>query len=301
MAKDFDEKLTTLSKKFHILDVGCIRDTLENCNGDVDIAISFLSSMLESPAEPDRASEKARPNSDDDEEFKRVLEISQQEEREKQAILDCLNKSDEDNVDTNKKPDPPPTPISVPTQSSPVPTVSFAQQAKTGGNFQQPASEPLPVSQLRSQVEIKDGYNLYVMRGLPGSGKSTLAKSMVKSYNDAGKKGVICSADDFFIDNRGKYNFDMTRLSEAHEHCRLKADQFMKKVYCSFFSQPIIKKYRALKLLSLTTRTLKYGKCSLMLKWHSVTATESLLKNQIQFGSLMFANSPDVIDTSMRI
>ncbi|CBY39055.1 unnamed protein product, partial [Oikopleura dioica] len=238
------------------------------------------SSMLESPAEPDRASEKARPNSDDDEEFKRVLEISQQEEREKQAILDCLNKSDEDNVDTNKKPDPPPTPISVPTQSSPVPTVSFAQQAKTGGNFQQPASEPLPVSQLRSQVEIKDGYNLYVMRGLPGSGKSTLAKSMVKSYNDAGKKGVICSADDFFIDNRGKYNFDMTRLSEAHEHCRLKADQFM-----------------ALKLLSLTTRTLKYGKCSLMLKWHSVTATESLLKNQIQFGSLMFANSPDVIDT----
>jgi hypothetical protein len=237
MAKDFDEKLTTLSKKFHVLDTGCIRDTLENCSGDVDIAISFLSSMLESPAEPDRASEKARANSDDDEELKRVLEISQREEREKQAILNCLNKSDEELLDTNKKPDPPPTSTAVSFQNSPAPALSFAQQAKNDGNFQQPVSEPLPVSQLRSQVEIKDGYNLYVMRGLPGSGKTTLAQSMVKSYTEAGKKGVICSADDFFVDNRGKYNFDMTRLSEAHEHCRLKADQFMKKVESSFFTK----------------------------------------------------------------
>ena len=237
MAKDFDEKLTTLSKKFHVLDTGCIRDTLENCSGDVDIAISFLSSMLESPAEPDRASEKARPNSDDDEELKRVLEISQREEREKQAILNCLNKSDEELLDTNKKPDPPPTSTAVLFQNSPAPALSFAQQAKNDGNVQQPVSEPLPVSQLRSQVEIKDGYNLYVMRGLPGSGKTTLAQSMVKSYTEAGKKGVICSADDFFVDNRGKYNFDMTRLSEAHEHCRLKADQFMKKVESSFFTK----------------------------------------------------------------
>ncbi|CAG5083334.1 Oidioi.mRNA.OKI2018_I69.PAR.g10351.t1.cds [Oikopleura dioica] len=245
MATDFDEKLTTLSKKFHILDVGCIRDTLENCEGNVDVASAFLSSMVE-PAEPEKPQmQSMMQDSDEDEELKRVLEMSQREEREKQAILESLEKPSANKEDPFKKADPPPDsppnhspPFQAPTPlqtSSSAPTISFAQQAKTGGNFQAAPSsnsnEPVPASQLRSQVEIKDGYNLYVMRGLPGSGKSTLAQSIVKSYNEAGKKGIICSADDFFMDNRGNYNFDPTRLSEAHEFCRQKADKFMKKCF----------------------------------------------------------------------
>ncbi len=59
---------------------------------------------------------------------------------------------------------------------------------------------------------------LYILRGLPGSGKSTLAKQL------AGETGIICSADDFFVDEKGKYNWDPSKISEAHRwnHARIK-------------------------------------------------------------------------------
>ncbi|MHA1469018.1 MAG: AAA family ATPase [Candidatus Asgardarchaeia archaeon] len=50
-----------------------------------------------------------------------------------------------------------------------------------------------------------------IMRGLPGSGKSTLAKQL------AGTNGQIFSADDFFMDTDGNYNFDPSKLGQAHE------------------------------------------------------------------------------------
>ena len=57
---------------------------------------------------------------------------------------------------------------------------------------------------------------LTLIRGLPGSGKSTLAKSMLrKNFLDT----VHVEADMYFIDNTGKYVFDRTKLSEAHEWC----------------------------------------------------------------------------------
>jgi NEDD4-binding protein 2 len=49
-----------------------------------------------------------------------------------------------------------------------------------------------------------------VLRGMPGSGKSTLAKQL------AGKTGVSFSSDDFFME-KGKYNFDINRIGEAHQ------------------------------------------------------------------------------------
>ena len=49
-----------------------------------------------------------------------------------------------------------------------------------------------------------------IMRGLPGSGKSTKAKEI------AGEIGVICSADDFFLDEEGVYRFYGRMLPEAH-------------------------------------------------------------------------------------
>ena len=53
---------------------------------------------------------------------------------------------------------------------------------------------------------------LYIIRGLPGSGKSTLGESgiAVKSY----------SADDWFTDKEGNYNFNPMELPQAHEDCQ---------------------------------------------------------------------------------
>jgi|TARA_B110000902_G_scaffold249795_1_gene308344 predicted kinase len=51
---------------------------------------------------------------------------------------------------------------------------------------------------------------LFLLRGLPGSGKSTLAKSL---------GGKNFEADMFFMNN-GVYEFDVTKLPNAHRWCR---------------------------------------------------------------------------------
>lgn len=54
--------------------------------------------------------------------------------------------------------------------------------------------------------------NLVLIRGLPGSGKSTLAKDFLGlGYNHY-------EADMFFMDS-GIYNFDISKLKQAHEFC----------------------------------------------------------------------------------
>jgi predicted kinase len=50
---------------------------------------------------------------------------------------------------------------------------------------------------------------LIICRGISGSGKSTLAKQL------AGKTGIVLSTDEYFID-KGQYNFNPQKLSEAH-------------------------------------------------------------------------------------
>ena len=61
---------------------------------------------------------------------------------------------------------------------------------------------------------LKEQRKCYIMRGYPGSGKSTMAKE-ISSYSNA----TICSADHFFVDRNGKYNFDQEKLSQAHFNC----------------------------------------------------------------------------------
>lgn len=51
---------------------------------------------------------------------------------------------------------------------------------------------------------------LYIVRGLPGSGKTTLAHSIAQR---------VYSADDYFTDARGNYNFDASKLGVAHAQC----------------------------------------------------------------------------------
>ena len=62
---------------------------------------------------------------------------------------------------------------------------------------------------------------LTLVRGVPGSGKSTFAKFI---WNDH----AICEADKFFYDKEGNYNFDASKLKQAHEWCRNEVETRMK-------------------------------------------------------------------------
>ena len=57
--------------------------------------------------------------------------------------------------------------------------------------------------------------NVIILRGVSGSGKSTFA-SMLARYNPG---AVIVTADDYFTDSFGHYNFDLTKLGAAHSQC----------------------------------------------------------------------------------
>jgi predicted kinase len=52
---------------------------------------------------------------------------------------------------------------------------------------------------------------LYIVRGIPGSGKSTFAKTL---------GGQNYEADMFFINDNGEYNFDFTKIKDAHQWCQ---------------------------------------------------------------------------------
>lgn len=55
--------------------------------------------------------------------------------------------------------------------------------------------------------------NLYLIRGVPGSGKTTLAETLGYMIS-----GSVYSADDHFMVN-GEYQFDSTKLKQAHSWC----------------------------------------------------------------------------------
>ena len=67
---------------------------------------------------------------------------------------------------------------------------------------------------------------LILLRGLPGSGKSTLAKTilLVKYTTESD----VLSADDFFINDRGDYEFDVPKIKEAHNYCQFRCSEKMR-------------------------------------------------------------------------
>jgi predicted kinase len=65
---------------------------------------------------------------------------------------------------------------------------------------------------------------LFLVRGIPGSGKSTFANELV-----GGVDYLVCEADKFFINkDTGSYEWDPTKIKEAHEWCRNKVETYMK-------------------------------------------------------------------------
>ena len=97
---------------------------------------------------------------------------------------------------------------------------------------------------------------LYIVRGLSGSGKSSLGDALTnpifddtaelpkgqRSTPNAWKKHYY-SADDYFTDEQGNYNFDPAELANAHADCFSKVELAMTKDYilkiavCNTFSQ----------------------------------------------------------------
>lgn len=70
---------------------------------------------------------------------------------------------------------------------------------------------------------------LVVLRGLPGSGKSTLARQLVADSKD----GVILSADDFFVQPDGSYQYNAGSVEKAHVWCQERCRVLMERG-CSF-------------------------------------------------------------------
>lgn len=65
-----------------------------------------------------------------------------------------------------------------------------------------------------------------IVRGLPGSGKSTVARQICHSMTVFERVSIICEADDYFMVN-GVYNFDVSKLPQAHNTCFSKAVRAM--------------------------------------------------------------------------
>lgn len=101
---------------------------------------------------------------------------------------------------------------------------------------------------------------LVIMQGIPGSGKSTVAKGI-----RAQTAGVILSTDEFWyevtkdgVSWRGEdYNFDPTRITEAHEWNQMRADHSMAAdSLCVIIDNTNIKREHVLPYLVLAA---KYG------------------------------------------
>ena len=61
-----------------------------------------------------------------------------------------------------------------------------------------------------------------LIRGVSGCGKSTICNILTKH------RGMVSvSADDYFVDNRGNYNFDATQLHLAHADCQIRFLDFL--------------------------------------------------------------------------
>lgn len=55
---------------------------------------------------------------------------------------------------------------------------------------------------------------VFIMRGIPGSGKSAAIEYLTPA--------TVVSADNYFTNFQGEYNFDRTKLGAAHNQCREK-------------------------------------------------------------------------------
>jgi predicted kinase len=68
--------------------------------------------------------------------------------------------------------------------------------------------------------------DIILLRGIPGSGKTTLSDVIL--YSPLNEGATVLSADNFFTDENGAYNFEPSKIKEAHADCQLKCAEQMK-------------------------------------------------------------------------
>ena len=75
-------------------------------------------------------------------------------------------------------------------------------------------------------VDLDNQRDLILLRGLPGAGKTTLANSilLVKYTTESD----VLSADDFFMGENGHYEFDSSKLKDAHNYCQFRCSEKMR-------------------------------------------------------------------------
>jgi uridine kinase len=73
------------------------------------------------------------------------------------------------------------------------------------------------IIKLYENINNPQDKTVIIVRGISGSGKSTFA-------NIVAEPKVVCTADDYFEQN-GQYNFDPSKLGEAHKQSMNKFDQ----------------------------------------------------------------------------
>lgn len=80
------------------------------------------------------------------------------------------------------------------------------------------------VNDIRSWEDQGDGSKeLIIVRGAPGSGKSTFAESIAGSY------GEVFEADDYFYEHGDSgYDFEPSKLGEAHDWCKDRVESAMR-------------------------------------------------------------------------
>lgn len=64
---------------------------------------------------------------------------------------------------------------------------------------------------------------LYLIRGVSGAGKTSFADTLFGVFQ--------ISADQYFEDDDGRYNFDVNKLHQAHKWCQEKTEKLMKAGY----------------------------------------------------------------------
>lgn len=61
---------------------------------------------------------------------------------------------------------------------------------------------------------------LFLVRGLPGSGKTSLATHIWNEY-------AVVEADKYFYDKEGNYNYDPSKIKDAHAWCKNQVETMM--------------------------------------------------------------------------
>jgi predicted kinase len=75
-------------------------------------------------------------------------------------------------------------------------------------------------------TKIENEGELILLRGLPGSGKTTIAKILLQLKST--DEPEVLSADDFFINENGEYDFDLQKIKEAHQYCQFRCSERMR-------------------------------------------------------------------------